>query len=91
MPDQKPPFVMWAIAVVALLWNPIRWGSFSVQSNPGAMFQMPEVCHLFGENQRDWATVGGAIPVFAGVFSALDLFAPPVFANLAGRRAWFLS
>lgn len=71
MAQDSPPFVFWAIAVVALLWNLIGCWNYIAQTNPELVAQMPDVYRLIIENRPGWATAGFAVSVFGGAVGAI--------------------
>lgn len=95
MTRQTPPFMFWAIAIVALLWNLIGCWNYIVQTNPDAVAQMPEVYRLIVENRPAWATAGFAISVYGGAVGAILLLlrrksAPALFVlSLMGSAITF--
>ena len=62
----KPSIMFWVISLLGLLWNVLGCFNFIMQSDPGAVADLPLAYQLVIASRPGWVTAAFFIAVFGG-------------------------
>ena len=83
----KPSIMFWVIALLGLLWNVLRCFNFIMQSDPGAVADLPLAYQLVIAGRPGWVTAAFFIAVFGGALGCVLM----LLRRARARPALFLS